>query len=179
MTDVLCPPQDHLPIVADCLLPVASEPLAQVADLSVTSLRGEDESAAGSGFARGPGIAALIWAGILSVQLRTGLLSVSSPLSSFLSLRSEVHGATKVMGARTPIAVVLILVTEGSKLAVLLWAVATALRRRRTPEAVAHLSLDGAAEETTVEPSRDRLAEVQQKVVEADGAATVRLGTEV
>jgi hypothetical protein len=182
------PSQDHLPIVADCLLPAAPKPLAkpsepsEPAELSVACLGGEDETPAGSGFARGPGVAALIWAGILSVQLLTGLLSASSPPLAFINLRGKVDDATAVVSARNPISVVLMLVTEGSKLAVLLWAVATALRRRGASRAVVHSSLDGAtdvAEEATVGPSRNRLGEVEQQAAKADVAATEHLGTEV
>ena len=76
-------------------------------------------------------MAALIWAGVLSVQLRTGLLSASSSLASFFNSRRTANGAGALASGRNPTALLLILVTEGSKLAVLLWAIVAALKRRK------------------------------------------------
>ena len=89
-------------------------------------------------------MAALIWGAALSVQMRTGLLSVNLPLKSFLALKDTASSASAIVSARQPMAVVLMLLTEGSKLAVLLWAVAAALHRarRNTSRAALNESLD-------------------------------------
>lgn len=106
-------------------------------------------------------MATLIWAGILSVQLRTGLLSVSASLRSFLNSRPTLKDATALANARNPMAILLALVTEGLKLAVLLWAVWTALHRRgrrAVLESAGSVSVDGATTSAATTKTDEQVA---------------------
>ena len=139
---------DHLPLVFDCVLPPTSgaSPLPDSAgpDLAGSgkvALATEEVKANGA-LGRGPGIAALIWAAVLSVQLRSKLLSVGAD-----------GGLVQRMGA--------VVVTEGLKLAVLAWAVRMALRRGATRQravpgqATAVVIVEVAAKSKLVQPPAD------------------------
>ena len=119
------------------------------------------------------------------MQLRTGLLAVSAPLEAFSNLKGVADGAAAVASSRRPIAVFLVLVTEGSKLALLLWAIVAAFRRgtRRSASLAAPcVSVDvatGVAEEMASRNRPGRTAESGKQAAKEAEADAEHQGTEV